>query len=84
LKGSNDGLFEVLSSRFPGFTEENCKGHLRELGCGGMDSTDLSQGRHQWRALCEHGNEPSGSLKCWETLEHQSDWRLLKDSLSWS
>jgi hypothetical protein len=26
---------------------------------------------------CEHGNEPSGSIKCWEILEYLSDWRLL-------
>jgi hypothetical protein len=29
---------------------------------------------------CEHGNEPSGSIKCWEIL----DWWLLKrGSVSW-
>jgi hypothetical protein len=22
---------------------------------------------------CEHGNEPSGSIKCWEVLEQQSE-----------
>jgi hypothetical protein len=27
----------------------------------------------------EHGNEPSGSIKCLEFLEWLSDWRLLKD-----
>jgi hypothetical protein len=27
---------------------------------------------------CEHGNESSGSMKCWEILEYLSDWRLLK------
>jgi hypothetical protein len=26
---------------------------------------------------CEHGNEPSGSLKCWEIREWLSEWRLL-------
>jgi hypothetical protein len=30
---------------------------------------------------CEHGNEPSGSVKCLEILEWLSHWRLLqKDS----
>jgi hypothetical protein len=29
---------------------------------------------------CEHGNEPSGSIKCWEVLEWLRDWRLLKKS----
>jgi hypothetical protein len=27
---------------------------------------------------CEHGDEPSGSLKCWEILEQLHNWRLLK------
>jgi hypothetical protein len=31
---------------------------------------------------CEHGNEPSeepsGSVKCWEIVEHLHNWRLLK------
>jgi hypothetical protein len=26
----------------------------------------------------EHGNEPSGSIKCWEVLEWLHNWRLLK------
>jgi hypothetical protein len=25
----------------------------------------------------EHGNEPSGYIKCWEILEELNDWRLL-------
>jgi hypothetical protein len=34
---------------------------------------------------CEHGNEPPGSIKCWEILEWLSDWRLLKkNSAPWS
>jgi hypothetical protein len=28
---------------------------------------------------CEHGNEPSGSIKCWEFLEWLYNWQLLKD-----
>jgi hypothetical protein len=31
---------------------------------------------------CEHGNEPLGSIKCWEILEQLSDWKLLKKGLS--
>jgi hypothetical protein len=27
---------------------------------------------------CEHGNEPSGSTKCWKILEQLRDWPLLK------
>jgi hypothetical protein len=26
----------------------------------------------------EHGNEPSGSIKCWEVLEQLHNWWLLK------
>jgi hypothetical protein len=38
--------------------------YLREIGWVGMDCIDLAQDRDQWRALYEHGNEPSGSKKC--------------------
>jgi hypothetical protein len=27
---------------------------------------------------CEHGNEPSGSIKCWEFVEWLRNWQLLK------
>jgi hypothetical protein len=27
---------------------------------------------------CEHGNEPPGSIKCWEVLEWLHNWQLLK------
>jgi hypothetical protein len=34
---------------------------------------------------CEHGNEPSGSIKYWHILEGLNDWLLLKmDSAPWS
>jgi hypothetical protein len=34
---------------------------------------------------CEHGNERSVSMKCWESVERWSDWRLHKeDSSTWS
>jgi hypothetical protein len=35
----------------------------------GVDWINLAQGRGQWRGSCEHGDEPSGSIKCWEVLE---------------
>jgi hypothetical protein len=28
---------------------------------------------------CEHGNEPSGSINCWEVLDWLHNWRLLKE-----
>jgi hypothetical protein len=33
----------------------------------------------------EHGNEHSGSIKCWEVLEELLNWRSLeRDSAPWS
>jgi hypothetical protein len=36
---------------------------LREIEWDGMNWIELAQDRDQWRALCEHGDEPLGSLK---------------------
>jgi hypothetical protein len=27
---------------------------------------------------CEHGNEPSSNIECWEVLEWLHNWQLLK------
>jgi hypothetical protein len=35
---------------------------------GGVDWIGLAQDRDRWRAR-EFGTEPSGSMKCWETIE---------------
>jgi hypothetical protein len=51
---------------------------LREIGWGGMDWIDLAQDRDQWEGSCEQGNEPSGSIKCWEVLEWLHNWQLLR------
>jgi hypothetical protein len=32
---------------------------------------------------CEQGDEPSGSIKCWEILELLRDWRLSSMELEW-
>jgi hypothetical protein len=48
-------------------TGDSNKINLREIGCGGMDWIDLAQG--PVRGSCEHGNEPSVSIKFWEVLE---------------
>jgi hypothetical protein len=37
---------------------------LEEVGWGDVDWTGLPQ-----ESFCECGNEPSGSIKCWETVE---------------
>jgi len=39
---------------------------FKEVGCG-LDSSDLGWG--QVAGCCEHGNEPSGSIKCGEFLD---------------
>jgi hypothetical protein len=43
--------------------KDNIKMELREIGWGSTDWIDLAQGS------CEHGNEPSGSIKCWEIIQ---------------
>jgi hypothetical protein len=46
-----------------------------------VDWIDLAQDTDQWRGVVKHGNESSGSIKCWEILGYLSDWWLLnKDS----
>jgi hypothetical protein len=47
---------------------DNIEIELREIGWDVMDWIDLAQNRDQWRAPFEHGNERSGSIKCWEIL----------------
>jgi hypothetical protein len=39
--------------------EDNVKIVLRDIGCGKMDRIDLAQ-----EGSCEHGNKPSGPIKC--------------------
>jgi hypothetical protein len=48
---------------------DNMKMDLREMGWDGMDWINLARDRDQWEGSCEHGNEPSGSIKCWEVHE---------------
>jgi hypothetical protein len=48
---------------------DNIKMDLREIGWDGMDWIDLAQDRLPEESSCEHGNEPSGSIKCWEVFE---------------
>jgi hypothetical protein len=47
-----------------------------EIGRSGIDSVNLVQDRDQWRALVNMvmTNEPSGSIKCWETHEQLNDF----------
>jgi hypothetical protein len=43
---------------------DNIKIYLRGKGWDGVDRIHLAQ-----ETSCEHGNEPSGSIKCCEVLE---------------
>jgi hypothetical protein len=45
--------------------ENNIKMDLRETGWDIMDWTHLGQDGRKMEGSCEHGNEPSGSIKCW-------------------
>jgi hypothetical protein len=43
---------------------DNIKMDLREVGWDGRDWIDLAQ-----VGSCERGDDPPGSMKCWEVLE---------------
>jgi len=49
--------------------EDNIKMDVQEVGGGCGDWKELAQDRDRWRALCEYGDEPSGSKKCGEFLD---------------
>jgi hypothetical protein len=36
------------------------------------------------KGSCEHGNEASAFIKCWEFLDWLSDWRRRKQLVPWS
>jgi hypothetical protein len=44
---------------------DNIKMVFREIGWDDMNWINL----YQVEGSCEHGNEPSGSIKCWEVPE---------------
>jgi hypothetical protein len=48
---------------------DNIRMDLGEAGWGDVDWIGLAQDRNRWRALCKFGIEPSGSMKCWKTIE---------------
>jgi hypothetical protein len=54
------------------WVNNNIKVDLGEIGWGGVDWIGLVQG--QVESCCEFGNEPSGSKKCWETIEWLHSW----------
>jgi hypothetical protein len=48
---------------------DNIRMDLVEVGWGDVDWIGLAQYRVQMESSCEFGIEPSGSIKCWETIE---------------
>jgi hypothetical protein len=42
---------------------------LGEVGWGDVDWIGFAKDRNRWRAVVNWGFEPSGSMKCWETIE---------------
>jgi hypothetical protein len=45
--------------------------HLRETGWGGIDWINLLG---PVEGSCEHGGEPSLSIKCWDFPEQLGNW----------
>jgi hypothetical protein len=62
--GDNRNAYRILVAKPEGRRRhrwvDNIEMDITEIGWGGMDWIEGS---------CEHGNEPSGSIKCWEILE---------------
>jgi hypothetical protein len=44
---------------------DNIKMDLSEIGLNVVDWIGVAQDRYRWSS-CKLGNEPSGSIKCWE------------------
>jgi hypothetical protein len=53
---------------------DNVRLDLGEIGWGGMDWIGVAQDTDQVERSCDCGNEPSGSIKCWETIEWLHNW----------
>jgi hypothetical protein len=47
---------------------DNIEMDLGEVGWRDVDWIGLAKDRNRW-SCCEFGIEPSGSMKCWETIE---------------
>jgi hypothetical protein len=69
----------IIKSRW----EDNIKMDIRETGWDVVNWTHLAQDGRQMEGSCEHGNEPSGSIKCWYVVESLSNWWIPKDLVRW-
>jgi hypothetical protein len=49
------------------------------MGWDGMDWIDMAQYRD--KGSCEHDNEPSVSIKCWEVLEWLNNFSVSQEGL---
>jgi hypothetical protein len=65
-RGRGRGVYSVLGGRPEGKSswEDNIKADLREIGIGSLGKLDSAgSGKSPMANLCEHDNEPSGSIK---------------------
>jgi hypothetical protein len=53
---------------------------MDRMGWYGLDRTGSEEGPVE--CSCEHGDEPSGSIKCWEVHEWLQNLQLLKKGLA--
>ena len=76
--GCEEGVYRVLVGKPEGMRPlgrhrrrwvDNIRMDLQEVECGYMDWIVLAQDKRQVADACECGNEPSGSVKCWEFLD---------------
>jgi hypothetical protein len=56
---------------------DNIKIDIKDTGWDGMGCIDLAHNRDT-KGSCEHGNEPSGSIKSSKDLEWLHNWRPLE------
>jgi hypothetical protein len=76
----NEELHNFYSS--PNIRMMRWAGHVARMGLRRNVHRILVRSGAGWGPMegsCEHGNELSGSLKCWEVVERLHNWRLLKN-----
>jgi hypothetical protein len=62
--------------------EDNINVDPREIEWGGMDLIGLVENSGLVEGSCEHGNELSATIKCWETAQLAASQGLI--SATWS